>query len=338
MIIKIIWTLICINAVALLFVFGMFAAGTSGRQVDYMEKGWMTILFILAAIVILLAAVPLWISHSNKSVLIAAFFAVLPMAIAATIFLRQKFPVSRKEQSLAEFYFSGREPRRIAAAIEHNDSLLVANLLAGEDINKPGNRVWDGNGLTYLEFAIRLNRDNGAIPVQEAANRSIIRTLVENGAVTTPALREAAICLPSEMISLLLQHGADPNTHGFVSSNPLLFEMITTSKQKNDIAILLIQKGADVNALNDYRQSPLMHAAQNAGTSALWSDTWRLVRFMLEDAHANYNYTREDGVNFASIVGNIKKDALDNRIRMPDDFNTIVSWLKQHNAQTSVSN
>lgn len=51
MIVKIIWTLIGINTLALLIFFVAFLISTDGRSVDAIEKGWMTILFIAGVLV-----------------------------------------------------------------------------------------------------------------------------------------------------------------------------------------------------------------------------------------------------------------------------------------------
>ncbi|MEO6000996.1 MAG: hypothetical protein ABIN89_29385 [Chitinophagaceae bacterium] len=329
MIVRIIWVLIGLNATALLFFVVFFLSSAEGRNVDSMEKGWTTILFGIGLLVIALSVIPLRFGHSNFSIIMAGIFAALPSFVALCIFLSDKIPSFKKERTNAEIYYKDKTQRSIAAAIEQNDTLKLRELIKGQDLNIQGNRVWDWDGLNYLQFAVRLRSDS-KIYVNDKANTACIRILVEHGSATTPALSEAIKHLPPETISLLLNAGADPNTHGYANSSPLLFEAMGTSRQENDIAILLIQKGANVNAWNNYDQTPLMAAAQNAGTSAQWKDIWRVVRYLLEEAHADYASTRPDGINFAMIVQEtITKAALE-KVTMPPDFMAVVKWLKDH--------
>jgi hypothetical protein len=207
-------------------------------------------------------------------------------------------------------------------------------LIQGQDLNVQGNKVWDWPGLNYLQFAVRLRKSN-LYTVDDTLNRAAIKMLIEAGAATTPALSEAITTLPCQMIALFLEHGADPNTHGFAYGAALLFSAMGTEKELNDIGILLIKKGANVNATNDYGQTPLMFAARNAGTSAQWNDVWRVVRFLLEHGKADYNLSRADGTSFPAIIREIRTEAAEKNISMAPDFYAIVDWLKKHQVDTA---
>ena len=292
--IKIIWLLIGVNAFALLIFIGAYFVLNHGRNVDYQEKGWTTILALVGLMVIFLAAIPLRLNQSTGTLIFSGLFAALPLVIALGIYLPRKFPIIKKPKTFAATYYRNKIQRAIAAAIENNDIVALKELIKGRSLDIKGVRVWDQDGLNYLQFAIRIRSNPIDFPFNEEANREAIRILIANGSATTPALAEACRYLAPETLSLLLDAGANPNCPGFINLNPLLFEMIGKDKRQNDIAILLIQRGADINAIKDTRWTPLMFAAKSAGTTKEWSDTWRLVRYMLEKTRADYNYAESD--------------------------------------------
>ena len=337
MLIKIIWILIVINILVLLIFSGMFLAGTGGRKVDVMEKGWMTILAGVGVVIILLAAIPLRLSQSSFSIFFAGFFAALPLVITICVVISKKLPSFKKKQTMAEIYFKDITQRSIATAIEQNDTILLTQLIKGQDLNIRGNRVWDWDGLSYLQFAIRLrnNPDNYMLDIK--ANTAAINILINNGSAPTPALPEAIRCLPPETISMLLEAGANPNTHGFANNDPLLFEAISMNKMQNDIAILLVNKGANVNvkAKNSSLLTPVMFAANNARTSKYWNDVWRVVRHLLENAHADHRYTSPDGNSLRTIIDKIATDAQTENIQMDPDFYKVVEWLRLNTGNTA---
>ncbi|MEO5889326.1 MAG: hypothetical protein ABIQ31_03695 [Ferruginibacter sp.] len=338
MVIKIIWTLIGINSIALLFFIGLFIASADGRNVDSMEKGWMTIFFVLGFIVIMLAVIPLRVSHSSFSIFVSGFFAALPLLIYAGTLISKKLSSLKKLPPSSEYYYKDKTQRSIARAIEQNDTVLLAELIQGQDLNKEGNQVGDWGGYNYLQFAVHLRRDPVFFPFNDEANRAAIRLLVDKGSATTPALAEAIRYLPIDMVSILLDNGADPNTHRLISKEPLLFDAIGTNKELNDMAILLIRKGANVNAKNYDKQTPLIYGAYNSGTRDVWNDCWRIVLYLLVEAHADYEYTTPSGVNLAWVIKDIRTEAEVKKITMPPDFDNVVAWLKGHHVDTSPAN
>jgi hypothetical protein len=301
-----------------------------------MEKGWMAILGGLGLLVILLAAIPLRWSQSTLSLSVATFFAVLPLVITLCVVVSKHWPSSKKVETMATLYYRNKTQQKIAAAIEQSDTALLRTLIKGQKLDVKGNSLWNQEGLNYLQFAIRLRSGSDFFPLNDSANLAAIRLLVEQGSPTTPALAEAIKTLSPEMIVLLLDAGADPNTHGYVDNDPLLFEVMGISKQKNDMAILLLQRGADVNAkaLNNYGMTPVMSAANNARTSAKWNDAWRMVRYLLEEAHGDYAYATKDGFTLQGIIRKIRTDAAAEKVTMPPDFMAVVKWLKEHGIDT----
>jgi hypothetical protein len=259
--IKIIWGLIGLNIAGLIFFVAAYFVINSGKNVSYEEKGWTIILSGIGLLVILLAAVPLRYSQSTFTLVLCGLFAALPLLITAGIIINRKLSSIVKKPDFAATYYKDKTQRSIAAAIEKNDTVLLKQLIKGQDLNIQGIRVWDWDGLNYLQFAIRLRSNTTFFPIDDAANRAAIHILTQNGCATTPALSEAVKYLPPEEVALLLNAGADPNTRGFVNPNPLLFEVIGSSKTANDMAILLLQKGADVNKIHENGFSPVMFAS-----------------------------------------------------------------------------
>lgn len=333
--IKVIWGLVGLNTLALLIFIVAYFVLTSGKNVSYEEKGWTIILSGIGLLVILLAAIPLRYSQSTFTQVFSTIFAALPLAIATGVLINNKLSSVVKKPDFATTYYKDKTQRSIASAIEKNDTVLLKELIKGQDLNIQGIRVWDWDGLNYLQFAIRIRSRAKDFPFDDKANLAAIHILIENGSATTPALSEAVKYLPPEEVTLLLDAGADPNRRGFINPNPLLFEVIGVKKESNDMAILLLKKGADVNMKYDNGFTPVMFAAFTAGTTALWSDVWRLVLYMLEDAKCDYHYTANNGMNLQNIMVNIRLEAAEKVIVMSPAFNMVVDWLKQHKIDTT---
>ncbi len=333
--VKVIWLLIAINTIAWLYFIGAYFVMNSGKTVDRMESSWTMALAGFGLLIILLAAVPLRLSQSTASLVFSGLFAALPLTVFLGIFISKKWPSNKSRKTFAQTYYKDKKQLAIATAIENNDTLLLKELVKGSDLNIQGIRVWDWPGLNYLQFAIRLRSNPVNFPFNDAANNVAIHILLQNGCAATPALAEATKYLSPKMVAKLIEAGADPNTAGFASPNPLLFETMGTSKQENDIAILLVKSGAHVNVKNDYGNTPLMAAALSAGTSVLWNDVWRLVFYLLQDAQADYAYTAPDGRSFPAIIRNIRAEAAAKQITMPPQFIKVVTWLDQQKVDTA---
>lgn len=337
--IKIIWGLVGLNSIALIIFIGAYFVLNNGKQVDYQEKGWTIILAGLGLVIILLAALPIRYSQSTATMIFSGFFAILPLAIFAGVFINKKMDGLKKEKTFAETYYQDKTQRSIAAAIENNDTTLLKELIKGQDLNKKGPKLWeDEDGLTYLQFVVKIRSNPLSFPFNEEANMAAIKILLANGAAPTPALSQGVKYLSPNGVMLLLNAGADPNVREFTNPAPLLFEVIGDNKIKSDIAILLIQKGADVNAIKDSTYTPVMYAAYRAGTSEYWKDTWRLVRYLLEEAHADDTYTAKHGVSLATIIKKTQQEATEKNIAMAPDFNAVVAWLQQRKPQQQSQN
>jgi len=333
MIIKIIWILIALNTAALVILTIMFLFCMEGRMVDTIEKGWMFIFFVLGIIIILLAAIPLHVSQSTYSIISSGFFAAVPLVVVSVIFISKRQPSFKKQKTMAEFYYRNKTHRCIAAAIEQGDTSLLRDLIKGQDLNIQGNRVWDWDGLNYLQFAVRLRSTASDFRITEEVNTAIIRMLVENGSSTTPALSEAISKLPIETIAMLLDAGADANVRSNFYTRPILFDAIGATESEIEIAMLLIKHGADVNATNDDGITFVMFIASNAQTSSQWNAVWKFVNYLLQETKCDYRVT-SNGNSLQLIMRMIRKNAKDQQIVMETEFTKAVEWLKQHGIDT----
>lgn len=331
MIVKIIWTLIGLNTLALFVFIIAYFSMSNGRNVDILESDWTILMVGIGLGLILLMAVPIWRSHSTLSLVISGFFSLLPLMIYLGILISNKLPQLKSQQTFAEIYYKDKSQRRIAAAIENNDFALVEQLIKGQDLNIQGTKVWDWPGLNYLQFTVRLRSNAQDFPYNEQVNDSIIRLLIANGSAVTPALSEAVKYVSAQLISEMIDAGADPNTGGFVNADPVIFQLISGTKKEIDMAILLVRKGANINTKNNQDLTPVMYAAYNADTKSQWSDAWRLVLYLLEGAGADYKFTNRDGLSLTSIIQKISIDAKAQHVTMSDDFLAVVEWLNVQN-------
>lgn len=331
--VKLIWVLIGMDTLAFLIFLSMSAYYSSGRQVDGIERSFTVAVAGIGVIIILLSAIPLYFFHSKGVVIFSGIIAALPLTFLAWYFISNKLTEIKQNRSYAETYYSDKSQRKIAAAIEQGDTVLLKQLIKGQNLDIKGTKVYDSDGLNYLQFAIRRRGDPSGFPYNEADNDAAIRILIENGSPVNPYMDEAIRCVSPKMLSLLLDAGANPNDHGVYSTMPPLFDAISNNDSaQNEIAILLIQKGADVNAKNNDGFTPVMFAAYNSGTSEFRLSTWPLVRYLLQDAHADIKHTNENGINLNSIIQDIKTEAKEKNIAMPEDFDWVVKWLQEHHA------
>ena len=329
MIVKILWIIIGLNSAALVACIAMSFSYMEDRNFNKLEAEWMTFLFGLAVIIILLAAVPLYFSQSRVAVLFSGFFALLPLVLYVSNFAYKTWEENKRIIPMSEAYFSDKTQRTIAAAIEKGDVELVKQLIKGQNLNIQGTKVWDADGLNYLQFTCRFRSHPHANPIDTAANTAIIRLLVENGSKTTRALSEGIGSLPIDLITLFLDHGANPNTTRFINDEPLIFGAVGSQKRDVDVAILLVQRGAEINVKNREDVPLLLYSAINSGTG-YWMETWRFVRFLIENTAVDCTYDKPGYQNFFQTIHSIEKEAAEKNITMSENFLAVAKWAKSH--------
>ena len=149
-------------------------------------------------------------------------------------------------------------------AVQHGNLNMVKELInLGADIN-----ITDNIGLTPLYYSIYYNKPEVfKYLISKGANINIKST---NNCKTIIA--EAVKKNLIEAVTLLLEHGSDINTVDCYGNTPL---MIVIDNKYNDIAKILIDKGAEIDKQNKY-------AAENTITYAIIVDNIEIVGYLIE--------------------------------------------------------
>ncbi|MDR3205914.1 MAG: ankyrin repeat domain-containing protein, partial [Candidatus Methanoplasma sp.] len=102
--------------------------------------------------------------------------------------------------------------------------------------------------------------------------------------------------LPGRFLTVLLRSGADPNAADNNRVTPLMAACGTRGRDGEDAQLVLLEKGAGVSATDDKGRTPLMYAAGNGNTISGRNMAEMLFEF---------------GDPLPAAVGNDRKSALD---------------------------
>ena len=154
------------------------------------------------------------------------------------------------------------------------------------------------DGLSLLHFLVM--EHNG----YEAEKRiEIMRLFFDAGASCLPQDNERPMqFLPAssgnaEVLKLLLEHGADPNALDEYSKRPLLFEAIYTYQNVPETVQATLDAGANPNATFDYGDEGDVSALMYAALVGRWN-----ICPLLIAKGADINYTSPAGITFRSVV------------------------------------
>jgi hypothetical protein len=311
---KIIWILL--GADAMMFLFLLYTAFIA--RSDAAGKGMMQGFVLLAAIVLVVAALPVLTNQRPVYLYLSAALAALPWLAIGVFWLSHLGSAnSQQSTSAADTHFSDAHQRSIAQAIADNNPGLLQKLIQGQNLNVPGT-----HGLNYLDFAVRLVNTEA----DEARIRESVGLLIKAGADPNQSLPEAIDYLSPATVSLFLDAGADPNLHDS-SHQPVIFRALSVGKPGT--AELLIRKGANPNAVDGAGYSLVMRAA-------LGND-WPLVRFLLENTQVDHSYAAPDEQSLRTIVHAAEQKSLeaDSSLISSPDFRMVSDWLekKEHKSQ-----
>jgi hypothetical protein len=327
--IKIAWALVCLDILALVSYLIINAFYQTGRPSDAVEKSFSFAVLAIGLIIILISAIPLFISRTSGVAIFSAIVAALPLIFFAWYIISNKTKEVRESRSPAEVHYSGKKERAIATAISNGDTAELKTLINGYDLNKNGDE-------DFLQFAIRSKDDTGGKPFNQKTNEAVIRILVEHGCKVQPEMDDVIRCLSPGMISYLVDKGSDVNQKNeYNSKTPLLNAISLNNPDQNEVVKLLISKGADINFLNKEGFTPVMYAAYISNMYESRFSTWALVRYLVEEIHVDIKHTNENGYNLKRIVEDISKEADTQKVSMPADFNWLVNYLKNSSTFTS---
>jgi hypothetical protein len=167
-------------------------------------------------------------------------------------------------------WFQDKNKQQIALAIHNGQVDQVKQLLQA-----PGPAALEKEGIDggLLEFAVGEATYTTYKPDEKVA---CVRLLFDAGARITPDSQENPILVApattgrAQLVKLLLEHGADPNTRDIYYQKPALFEAIASYQQPNETVQVLLDAGADPNAIYTEPGSPPFSALQHAAANGRW--------------------------------------------------------------------
>lgn len=236
--------------------------------------------------------------HAGDALRMAA---AAPLAFASVKFLVEAGVDPLNHPHYAIYYGNPKNPPFTAAdAATEANRLEVADYLRGKPIDveallakeEKARKVWNSEG---LEDEIREEREKKTAHLLRGAARSeavqravaLVRNPALKASLNNPGRSgETALCLAAsngdlEIVSALLEHGADPNQQGVRNCTALCR---AAEAGHTDIVKKLLQAGADPNIRNQNQGSALIEAAD-------WDDP-EMVKVLLD---AGADPKAEDG-------------------------------------------
>ncbi|MGM0922184.1 MAG: M48 family metallopeptidase [Bacillota bacterium] len=190
---------------------------------------------------------------------LAGALALILLLCASSFYL---FQMLADTSLYSDFVLDSEETTALMLAASENDLERAEELIEdGQDVN-----AQDAFGMTPLMYA-------SYPPADEYEEELIINT---------------------EMVELLLKHGADPN---IISENGDLATVDIIYSGNLDLAELLIEKNADINLEDGYGQTAL--------TAAVYEEDVKMVELLL-DAGADPDYVTSEDETARSIAKEVK--------------------------------
>ncbi len=217
-----------------------------------------------------------------KSKIIGAIIVVL--VLASLVIYWQFF--SQKTNMRATDFFTDSKTLELIKAAEKHDEVTVKTLIAGgANVNAEGT-----DGITPLILALG-NRDVSGMKIL-LANGANPNKVAPNG---DSAMSLAAGADDSKLLQVLIEGGGDPNLRDL--TRPITF--IALSQDRTDNLNLLLDKGADINAVDGSGDTLVMEAA----TDVKYSVALELITRGADHAHVG-----SGGITLAWIVQHRKLD------------------------------
>jgi len=190
---------------------------------------------------------------------------------------------------------------------------------------------------------VNIANSSGETPLHKAASRALLdvtsnmlqvyRGNPNKGSLDKNPLIAACLQQNVELVDTLLKHGADPNLASkiFDSDSKRSYPLFAAADKGNiDITRLLLNAGANVNAMNDEGKSILCLTAENLFSSGYYDSSEKAskitstIRLLLQHG-ANVNMVMPDGRTILSLA----VTALGDVQRRGDWYKTVVIELLQ---------
>lgn len=115
----------------------------------------------------------------------------------------------------------------------------------------------------------------------------------------------AVLYKETEIVGLLLTHGADPNQVALLGNSPLHVAALNTDDKKIEIAELLLLAGADANAQNQLQQTPL-----HFNTGIVKTHYLKLAKLLLDHGAQLHHMDARGKQPFDDLPEDIKSELL----------------------------
>jgi hypothetical protein len=307
MMIKIVWTLIGLNA--LLFLVCLWEA--MAKNSDPAGNGMASAFTGLIGIGLFFSLCLMMISRHPVVLIVSSLLSCGPILIVLSLinsFIGQFIPAKEPEPVPAEAYFSSEKQIALAKAIALIDTVQIRNLVSdGANVNA----VEQAN-ITPLQFAIHQITKTNEIEIRES-----IRTLISLGADPDTCLAEAVKFVSAPTIRILLEGGANPNQLDEFG-DPLLFAVGAYGQP--DVLQAFVENGVNIHVHNKEGWTPLMRLA--------YYGNWPAMIYLLEQG-ADYTYVTPDGKTVKSLLKEYYTNNGSNPESIPKEYVMVCQWLKK---------
>lgn len=311
---KIFWAVAAIEAAFFVVAF-VITLNESGHSDGGKE---MTLFFFILLPLLVLGVVSLifWKTSSPILHIILLIATTVPVALLARQWITTR--IDDRASASGSYIFTDPTLQKFLAAIHDLDTKKVRDLAAHVDINAVG-----GDNSTPLTFAVQNAATVEAKAEATSGQQEMISLLLSLGAKPAPALERACGMTHSEVLRLLLEAGADPNTViGNGDMKEPVFYACFRSEHPTENLRLLSQKGANLD-------SPSYDGKTAIWTAAMYS-RWDAAAFLL-DQGANLEATAPDGKTVRSHVQEevTRQSGYYQNQNVPEDLQKFAARLKQ---------
>jgi hypothetical protein len=282
---KVFWAIAAVEAA--FFVVAFVMTLNQGGHSDGGQEMALAFQIALPFLVLAVASLIFWKTSSPTLHIILLIAMTVPVALLARQWIHSF--IDARASASGSYLFTDPALQKFLAAIHDLDTKKVRDLATRVDINSAGE-----NSSTPLTFAVQNAATAEAKAQPAAGQQEMISLLLSLGAKPAPALEYACGMTHSDVLRLLLEAGADPNTIvGQQDMKEPVFYACFRSEHPTENLRLLSQKGANLDA------------PSYDGKTAIWAASiysrWDAALFLL-DHGANLDAITPDGKTVRSHV------------------------------------
>jgi len=269
---------------------------------------------------LVLAALPLFISKRPAAPWVSGVMGIIPLLFALlqlSIHIKNTIQHQEPEPMQGKYFFAKGIQAALADSILKGDTSQIRALAdKGLNLNSRGKQ-----NMNLLEFTIEAASYND----NESIYKEALRILLEEGADPNLCLGKAVVYLSSDIFPLFLNKGGNPNGNGF-HGEKVIFTAIRYGRLDN--MRLLVEKGADMEVLDDAGRTPLLVMAQK--------QQWEGVTYLLEKG-ADFAYASPDGQTLMKTMAEYRDSQLQGEAQLPVSYRQAEKWLAERGVRLPVS-